>query len=118
MKKITVLMAMLALAMFAALPAFAQSGTSITVEEGDVEISTISRIIGSIVQDCGASVTFGDENVNVQVVENAQNANFRITGNENEASVNQSLSQTGFSPSVSTSCTQSVAQAFSFFPWW
>jgi hypothetical protein len=31
MKKITVLMAMLALAMFAALPAFAQSGSTIEV---------------------------------------------------------------------------------------
>ncbi len=118
MKKISVLMAMLALAMFAALPAFAQSGTSIEVEEGDVTITDSLSIFDSIVQSCPASVTFGDENVNVQVVENAQNADIDIDGNENEVSVDQSLSQTGFSPSVSTSCTQSVAQAFSFFPWW
>jgi type III secretion system FlhB-like substrate exporter len=119
MKKITILMAMLALMMFSAVPAFAQSGSSIEVGEGDVTITESLGIFDSIVQSCPASVTFGDENVNVQVVENAQNADIDIDGNENEVSVDQSLSQTGFSPSVSTSCTQSVAQAFSFFyPWW
>ena len=114
MKKITVLMAMLTLAMFAALPAFAQDYT-IEVEEGDVEITTTSEIIGSIVQDCGASVTFGDENENVQVVENSQNTVIDIDGNENEVEFEQSLEQSGFSPGVSTECTQSVAQAASGF---
>jgi hypothetical protein len=114
MKKITVLMAMLALAMFAALPAFAQDYT-ITVDEGDVEITTTSEIIGSIVQNCGASVSFGDENANVQVVENSQNADIEIDGSGNEVAFEQSLSQSGFSPEVSTECTQSVAQAASGF---
>ena len=118
MKKISVLMAMLALAMFAALPAFAQSGSTIEVGEGDVTITDRLSIFDSIVQSCPASVTYGDENVNFQSVSNSQNADIVINGNENEVSVDQSLSQTGFSPSVSTSCTQSVAQAFSFFPWW
>lgn len=113
MKKITVLMAMLALAMFAALPAFAQDYT-IEVEEGDVEITTTSELIGSIVQDCGSSVVFGDENENVQVVENSQNTVIEIDGNENEVAFEQSLEQSGFSPEVSTECTQEIAQAFSF----
>src|SRR4028119_2392838 len=112
MKKITVLMAMLALMMFSAVPAFAQDYT-ITVDEGDVTITESLGIFDSIVQSCPASVTFGDENVNVQVVENSQNAFIGIEGNENEVSIDQSLSQSGFSPEVSTKCTQSVAQAFS-----
>ena len=115
MKKISVLMAMLALAMFSALPAFAQSGSSITVGEGDVTISERLGIFDSIVQSCPASVTFGDGNVNFQSVSNSQNTGIFVAGDENEVSVNQSLSQTGFSPSVSTECTQSVAQAASGF---
>jgi hypothetical protein len=110
MKKISMLMAMLALMMFSAVPAFAYE---IEVEEGDVTIENSLGIFDSIVQSCPASVTFGDENVNFQSVSNSQNADIMINGNENEVSVDQSLSQTGFSPSVSTSCTQSVAQAFS-----
>jgi hypothetical protein len=112
MKKITVLMAMLALAMFSALPAFAQDYT-ITVDEGNVEISTTNEILGSIVQNCGASVSFGDENANVQVVENSQDADIVIDGSGNEVALEQSLEQSGFSPEVSTDCTQSVAQAAS-----
>ncbi len=115
MKKISILMAMLALMMFSAVPAFAQSGSEIEVEEGDVTITDTFTIDNSIVQSCPATVTFGDENVNVQSVENSQNADIMINGDENEVSVDQSLSQTAFSPSVSTSCTQSVAQAFSGF---
>ncbi len=118
MKKITVLMAMLALMMFSALPAFAQSGTSIEVGEGDVTITDSLSIFDSIVQSCPASVTFGDENVNVQVVENAQNADIMINGDENELEFEQSIEQSGFSPEVSTECTQSVAQAFSGFFFW
>ena len=118
MKKISVLMAMLALAMFAAVPAFAQSGSTIEVEEGDVEITTTSEIIGSIVQDCGASVSFGDENENVKVVENSQNTVIDIDGNENEVEFEQSLEQSGFSPEVSTDCTQEIAQAASGWLWW
>jgi hypothetical protein len=114
MKKISVLMVMLALAMFAALPAFAQDYT-ITVDEGDVEITTTSEIIGSIVQDCGASVSFGDENANVQVVESSQNADIDIDGSGNEVELEQSLEQSGFSPEVSTECTQEIAQAASSF---
>ena len=110
MKKISILMAMLAFVMFSAVPAFAQE---IEVEEGDVTITETFTIEDSIVQSCPATVTFGDENVNFQSVSNSQNADVMINGNENEVSVDQSLSQTGFSPSVSTSCTQSVAQAFS-----
>ena len=112
MKKISILMAMLAFMMFSAVPAFAQE---IEVEEGDVTITETFTIEDSIVQSCPATVTFGDENVNFQSVSNSQNADVMINGNENEVSVDQSLSQTGFSPSVSTSCTQSVAQAFSGF---
>lgn len=37
-----------------------------------------------------------------------------IDGDGNEVEVEQSLEQSGFSPEVSTDCTQSVAQAFSF----
>ncbi len=99
MKKITVLMAMLALAMFAAVPAFAS-----TVED-------------SIVQSCPASVEIGDENVAEQSVFNSQRATVTITGDRNEVSVDQSLRQNAFSPKVSTDCTQSVAQAFAFFRW-
>ncbi len=115
MKKISILMAMLALMMFSAVPAFAQSGSEIEVEEGDVTITDTFTIEDSIVQSCPASVTFGDENVNVQVVENAQNADIMINGDENEFEFEQSIEQSGFSPEVSTECTQSVAQAFSGF---
>jgi hypothetical protein len=113
MKKISMLMAMLALMMFSAVPAFAYE---IEVEEGDVTIENSLGIFDSIVQSCPASVTFGDENVNFQSVENSQNADIVINGDENELEFEQSLSQSAFSPEVSTECTQSVAQAFS--GWW
>jgi len=115
MKKISMLMAMLALMMFSAVPAFAYE---IQVEEGDVTIENSLGIFDSIVQSCPATVTFGDENVNFQSVENSQDADIMINGDENEVEFEQSLSQSAFSPEVSTECTQSVAQAFSFFPWW
>ena len=51
------LAAMLALVVVAASPAFAQSGSSIEVEEGDVEISDTTAVEGSIAQNCPASVT-------------------------------------------------------------
>ncbi len=115
MKKISVLMAMLALMMFSAVPAFAQE---IEVEEGDVTITETFTIEDSIVQSCPATVTFGDENVNFQSVENSQNADVMINGDENEVEFVQSLSQSAFSPEVSTECTQSVAQAvFFYYPW-
>ncbi len=110
MKKISILVAMLALMMFSAVPAFAYE---IEVEEGDVTITDTLTIEDSIVQSCPASVTFGDENVNVQVVNDSQNLDVTITGEGNSFEVEQSLTQSGFNPSVSTSCTQSVAQAFS-----
>ena len=113
MKKISILMAMLALMMFSAVPAFAQSGSEIEVEEGDVTITETFTIDNSIVQSCPATVTFGDENVNFQSVENSQNADIMINGDENEVEFEQSIEQSGFSPEVSTECTQSVAQAFS-----
>ena len=114
MKKISMLMAMLALMMFSAVPAFAYE---IQVEEGDVTIENSLGIFDSIVQSCPATVTFGDENVNFQSVENSQNADIVIYGDENELEFEQSLSQSAFSPEVSTECTQSVAQAFSGW-WW
>ena len=43
----------------------------------------------------------------------SQNLDVTITGEGNSFEVEQSLTQSGFNPSVSTSCTQSVAQAFS-----
>ena len=112
MKKISILMAMLALMMFSAVPAFAYE---IEVEEGDVTITETFTIEDSIVQNGGASVVFGDENVNFQSVSNSQNADVMINGDENEVEFEQSLSQSGFSPEVSTDLTQSVAQAFSGF---
>ncbi len=114
-KKISILMAMMALMMFSAVPAFAYE---IEVEEGDVTITDSLSIFDSIVQSCPASVTFGDENVNVQVVENAQNADIMINGDENEVEFEQSIEQSAFSPEVSTELTQTVAQAFYwvFFP--
>ncbi len=115
MKKISILMAMLALMMFSAVPAFAQSGSEIEVEEGDVTITDTFTIEDSIVQNGGASVVFGDENVNFQSVSNSQNVFIGIEGDENEVEVEQSLEQSGFSPEVSTDLTQSVAQAFSGF---
>ncbi|HLK98633.1 MAG TPA: hypothetical protein VK364_12760, partial [Hymenobacter sp.] len=69
MKKINVLVAMLALALFAAVPAFAQ-GYTITVGEGDVEITNTRTVTDSIVQSCEASVTFGDGNGNGQAFGN------------------------------------------------
>lgn len=117
MKKITMVMAMLALMMFSAVPAFAQSGSSIEVEEGDVEVSSTFSIEDSIVQNCPASVSFGDENVNFQSVSDSQNAFIGIEGDENEVSIEQSLEQSGFSPEVSTESFQSVAQAFSLLFW-
>ncbi len=112
MKKISILMAMLALMMFSAVPAFAQE---IEVDEGDVTITETFTIEDSIVQNGGASVVFGDENVNFQSVENSQNADIMINGDENEVEFEQSIEQSAFSPEVSTDLTQSVAQAFSGF---
>ncbi len=100
MKKITVLMAMLALMMFSAVPAFASHNSSIK---------------NSIVQRGGASVTIGDENVARQSVFNSQRATVTITGNRNDVSINQSIRQNAFSPTVKTHLFQSVAQARSFF---
>lgn len=111
MKKISILVAMLALMMFSAVPAFAYE---IEVEEGDVTITDTLTIEDSIVQSCPASVTFGDGNENVQVVNDSQNAFVDIEGDENEVEFEQSLEQSGFSPEVSTNCTQEIAQAFSF----
>ncbi len=114
-KKITVLVAMMALMMFAAVPAFAQT---ITVEEGNVTLTDTFTIDDSIYQNGGASVSFGDENESFQSVENSQNAYIDINGNENEVSVDQSIEQTAFSPEVSTDLTQIVAQSFVFYPFW
>ena len=86
----------------------------IEVEEGDVTITDTLTIEDSIVQSCGASVVFGYENENVQLISNSQNVVISIDGDGNEVEVEQSLEQSGFSPEVSTDCTQSVAQAFSF----
>ena len=111
-KKITVLVAMLTLAMVAAVPAFAQT---ITVEEGDVTLTDRFAVDNSIYQNGGASVEFGDENESFQSVENSQNAYIDINGNENEVSVDQSIEQSAFSPEVSTDLTQTVAQAYWLF---
>ncbi len=120
MKKLMLLAAMLALVVVAASPAFAQSGSQIEVEEGDVTITDTTTVEGSILQNCPASVTFGDGNVNVQTVTNSQNAanaqygnpaGIVITGNENEVEIEQALEQAGFSPEVATECTQEIAQA-------
>ena len=103
---------MLALVVVAVSPAYAQgSGSSIEVGEGDVEISDTTAVEGSIVQNCPASVTFGDENENVQGVATAQQANINIDGSENELEIAQELVQSGFSPEVATECTQEIAQA-------
>ncbi|HZG64856.1 MAG TPA: hypothetical protein VEY13_15340 [Rubrobacteraceae bacterium] len=110
MKKINVLVAMLALALFAAVPAFAQ-GYTITVGEGDVEITNTRTVTDSIVQSCEASVTFGDGNGNGQAFGNSQNADIEINGNENSLEFSQSASQSGFNPSAGTGCTQEIAQA-------
>ena len=111
MKKLMLLAAMLALVVVAASPAFAQSGSQIEVEEGDVEISDTTTVEGSILQNCPATVTFGDENANVQEVATAQQANINIDGDENELEIEQALEQAGFSPEVATECTQEIAQA-------
>ncbi len=62
MKKITILVAMLALMLFSAVPAFA------------------------------------DENTSEQYVYDSQNAYISIDGNDNSVAVDQSLSQSAFSP--------------------
>ena len=111
MKKLMLLAAMLALVVVAASPAFAQSGDVIEVEEGDVEISDTSTTEGSIVQDCPASITFGDGTVNVQSVETGQQSNVVITGDENELAIEQALEQAGFNPSAAATCTAEIAQA-------
>ena len=109
-KKVTILMSMLALIMLSAVPAFAYE---IEVEEGDVTITDTLTIEDSIVQSCPGSVVFSDGNQNVQVVNDSQNAFIGIAGDENEVSIDQPPSQSGFSPEVSTDCTRSAAQAFS-----
>ncbi len=111
MKKLMLLAAMLALVVVAASPAFAQSGDVIEVEEGDVTQTTETTVADSIVQNCPASVTFGDENENVQEVVSGQNANINIDGSENELEIAQELVQSGFSPEVATECTQEISQA-------
>ncbi len=110
MKKISVLVAMLALTVFSVVPAFAYE---IEVEEGDVTIENSLGIFDSIVQNCPASVTYGDENVSEQVVVDSQNAVIVVDGDGNQVALDQSLSQSGFSPEVSTDCTQEIAQV-----WW
>ncbi len=110
MKKLMLLAAMLALVVVAASPAFAQDSV-IEVEEGDVTLTDTSTVEGSIVQNCPASVTFGDENENVQEVATAQLATINIDGSENELEIEQELVQSGFSPEVATECTQEIAQA-------
>ncbi|HVF00362.1 MAG TPA: hypothetical protein VNA27_03360 [Rubrobacteraceae bacterium] len=115
MKKITVLMAMLALMTFAAVPAFAYE---IEVEEGDVTLTDTFTIDDSIYQNGGASVTFGDGNESLQSVSGSQNAVISIDGDGNEVEVEQSLEQSAFSPEVSTDLTQVVAQAWYYYPWW
>jgi LPXTG-motif cell wall-anchored protein len=110
LKKLMLLAAMLALVVVAASPAFAQD-SEIEVEEGDVTLTDTSTTEGSIVQNCPASVTFGDENENVQAVETGQQANINIDGDENELEIEQALEQAGFSPEVATECTQEIAQA-------
>ena len=110
MKKLMLLAAMLALAVVAASPAFAQD-SEIEVEEGDVTLTDTSTTEGSILQNCPASVTFGDENANEQVVSQSQNADIVLNGNENELEIEQALEQAGFSPEVATECTQEISQA-------
>ena len=110
MKKINVLVAMLALALFAAVPAFAQSRT-IEVGEGNVEITNTRTVGGSIVQGCEASVEFGDGNGNGQAFGSSQIADITVNGNENEFEFSQSASQSGFNASAGTGCTQEIAQA-------
>ena len=105
------LAAMLALVVVAASPAFAQSGSQIEVEEGDVTLTDTSTVEGSIVQNCPATVVFGDTNENVQEVVSGQNAVVVIDGDENEVEIEQALTQAGFSPEVATVCTQEIAQA-------
>ncbi len=105
------LAAMLALVVVAASPAFAQSGTQVEIEEGDFTQETSTTVEGSILQNCPASVTFGDENENIQDVATAQQSNITITGDETEAEIEQELVQSGFSPEVASECTQEIAQA-------
>jgi LPXTG-motif cell wall-anchored protein len=108
MKKLMLLAAMLALVVVAASPAFAQT---IDVGEGDVTLTNESTVMDSIVSSCPASVTFGDENANGQVVVSGQNSTVVLTGNENEVEIEQALTQSGFNPEVATECTQEIAQA-------
>ena len=111
MKKLMLLAAMLALVVVAASPAFAQSGDVIEVEEGDVTQTTETTVADSIVQNCPASITFADGNVNVQGVESGQLTNVTISGDENELAIEQALTQSGFNPSAAATCTQEIAQA-------
>ncbi len=114
-KKITVLVAMMGLMMFAAVPAFAQT---ITVDEGDVTLTRSTDVSGSIVQNGGASVTFGDENTSEQSISGSQNLDVTINGDDNSFEAEQSIEQSAFSPSVSTDLTQIVSQSFVFYPFW
>ena len=110
MKKLMLLAAMLALVVVAASPAFAQD-SSIEVEEGDVSLTNETTVMDSIVSSCPASVTFGDENGNGQVVVSGQNSTVVLNGDENELEIEQALTQSGFNPEVATECTQEIAQA-------
>jgi len=111
LKKLMLMAAMLALVVVAASPAFAQSGLQVEIEEGDFTQTTSETVKDSIIQNCPASVTFGDENVNEQVVSGSQNAVIVLDGDENEVEIAQELVQAGFSPEVATECTQEIAQA-------
>ncbi len=111
MKKLMLMAAMLALVVVAASPAFAQSGLQVEIEEGDFTQTTTETVKDSIVQNCPASVTFGDGNANVQVVSGSQNAVIALDGDENEVEIAQGLEQAGFSPSAAATCTQEIAQA-------
>jgi hypothetical protein len=115
MKKISVLVAMLALMTFATVPAFADE---IEVEEGDITLTDTFTIDDSIYQNGGASVTFGDGNESYQSVSGSQNAVIGIDGDGNEVEVEQSIEQSAFSPEVSTDLTQEVAQGWYYYPWW
>jgi LPXTG-motif cell wall-anchored protein len=110
MKKLMLLAAMLALVVVAASPAFAQDSV-IEVGEGDVSLTNETTVMDSIVQDCPATITFGDGNVNVQGVTTGQVSNVTIDGDENELAIEQALEQAGFNPSAATACTQEIAQA-------
>lgn len=116
MKKITMLVAMLALMMFAAVPAFAQD-VSISTEIEDVEIDSqdvfqgVEGVEDSIVQNSPASLSIGDEFSIEQTVSDVQDADITVTGDENEVELEQSFEQTGFSAEITTDSTQTVSQA-------